>query len=147
MNNIYRGDIYYIDNAKYVDATVEGSPARPAVIVSNNKCNAFSGDVTVVFLTSSDSRPDLPTHVPVLCKQPQPSTAMCESVSMVSTSRIGNYIRTCTSDEMKAIDKALKIQLAVEDTAEGVVRDENIRLKAALDVYKGLVEKLLPQLV
>ena len=39
MNNIYRGDIYYIANAKYIDEVVENSPARPAIIVSNNKCN------------------------------------------------------------------------------------------------------------
>lgn len=144
MNNIYRGDIYYITNAKYIDEVVENSPARPAIIVSNNKCNANSGDVSVVYLTSSDSRPDLPTHVPIFCKQQ--STALCESVSMVSTSRIGNYIRTCSTEEMHAVDKALQIQLAIEDVADDILHDENIRLKAALEVYKDLVAKLLPQL-
>ena len=144
MNNIHRGDIYYIDNAKYIDAIVENSPARPAIIVSNNKCNAFSNNVTVVYLTTNDSRPDLPTHVPIYCKQQ--SIAMCESVSMIAAGRIGNYVRTCTAEEMKAIDNASKIQLAIEETAEGIAHDENIRLKAALEVYKELVTKLLPQL-
>lgn len=111
--NVYRGDIFYIENSKYFGIDEQsGTPSRPGIIVSNDKCNAHNDYVTVVFLTTNDDRPDLPTHVPVICRHP--STALCETVCKVNQNRLGNFIRTCTDAEMQAIDKALMVQLGIE---------------------------------
>lgn len=106
---IKRGDIVYIKGCHCHDCSVQAGD-RPAIIVSNDKANIYSDVVEVVFLTSARKTP-LPTHVNVsaLVK----STALCEQVHSVSKSRIDRRFKTCTKYEMKAIDKALKISLAL----------------------------------
>ena len=62
---IKRGNIYWVR----VDENASGSlerKSRPAVIVSNDKNNAASSVLEVVFLTASIKRLDLPTHTVVL---------------------------------------------------------------------------------
>lgn len=134
--NIYRGDIYYIESGKYYKTESVGMEARPAVIVSNDKCNMHSDNVNIVWLTTSDNRPDLPCHVPILCKVP--STAMCEHITTVSMNRVGAFIRACTEDEMRQIDKALMIQMGIEVRGKTVkefeaLEAEGINAKKALD--------------
>lgn len=111
--NIYRGDIYYIENSKYFSVEYQsGTGARPAIIVSNDLCNQNSDECTVVYLTRTDDAPHIPTHVPVICKVP--SIAKCETVCRINQNRIGEFIRALTKAEMEAIDKALMIQLGIE---------------------------------
>ena len=107
-----KGDIFYV--MKY--SNVIGSEidnGRPAVIVSNNIGNQYSEVVEVVYLTTKAKKP-LPTHVPIMCKEP--STALCEQISSISKERIGDYICTVTDEEMIAIDKALKVSLGITDS-------------------------------
>lgn len=106
---IKRGQIYYIDAEKAVGCEQTG--ARPAIIVGNNIGNEKSPVVLVVYLTGAGKR-WMPTHVPVQCKRP--SIALCEQVFTVDKSRIGKYIRTVSKEEMRGIDKALSISLALE---------------------------------
>jgi mRNA interferase MazF len=111
---IFRGDIFYIENNYHNDgATISGS--RPAIIVSNNLCNKHSDFVEVVYLTSKERKP-MPTHVNVICKVP--STAMCEQIASVNKNRLGDFVRSCTQDEMKEIDKALMVSLGLDDPVE-----------------------------
>lgn len=110
--NVYRGDIYYVTSI-YPNDTIgsEQRAGRPAIIVSNNKNNLHVSTVTVVYLTTQD-KPPMPTHVPVICRVP--STALCEQIATVAQERLGDFVRTCTKAEMEAIDKALMIQLGIE---------------------------------
>jgi mRNA interferase MazF len=108
--DIKRGDIFYVEKI-FGSRGCEIEGGRPAVVVSNDKCNMFSGVVEVVFLTSKQKK-DLPTHVEVICQNK--STALCEQIHSVSVDRLGQWYKTCTDEEMKAIDEALMISLQLE---------------------------------
>lgn len=112
--DIYKGDIFYIQNNGRVTGSEQYSD-RPAVVVSNNTGNEHSGVVEIVYLTSQPKK-DLPTHTKVLCNVP--STALCEQIYTVSKERLGSYIRTCTEKEIAAIDDALKISLGLNGSDE-----------------------------
>ena len=68
----------------------------------------------VVFLPSQEKKA-LPTHVEVIARVP--STALCENIQTVSKERLSDFIRSCTTSEMKAIDKALLHSLGIEAPA------------------------------
>lgn len=107
--DFYRGDIFFIAHSP-VSGSEQGGH-RPGVIVSNDTANKHSPNVEVVFLTSQEKKP-LPTHVEVVCKVP--STALCENIQTVAKERLGDFIRSCTTSEMKKIDNALLISLGME---------------------------------
>lgn len=112
--NIYRGDIYYIERG-YTSGSEQQS-GRPALIVSNDKCNATSEVVEVVYMTTQP-KTDLPTHVTIRSSG-KTSFALCEQITSVYKDRIGNYIGTATEDEMRQIDIALSISLSLPDTVQ-----------------------------
>ena len=138
---IKRGDIFYIAKGNANTTGSEQYPDRPAIIVSNDKCNEHSPCVEIVYMTTQEKNP-LPTHVEVMCHVP--SIALCESVNTVSKERVGNYIRSCTDREMKAIEDALLISLGIDydecNSANqfwGMIREleeENSRLKANTEI-------------
>ena len=160
---IKRGQIYYIENSRTnspVDS--EQFSGRPAIIVSNDKNNKFSDVVEVIYLTTQP-KSDLPTHVRV-CSTNRISTALCEQITSVSVSRIGDYIASCSDQEMLNIDVALAISLGIDfedlreqqskndsDVTESttmeeishVVDEEYIRLAAERDIYKSQYDWLL----
>lgn len=107
--SINRGDIYYIKGIPISGSEQSGN--RPGIIVSNEKCNMFSRVVEVVYLTTKDKKP-LPTHVPIAARKP--SIALCEQVHSVNVSRLSVFMNHITESEMKAIDRALMISLALE---------------------------------
>lgn len=106
VKNILRGDIFWIEENKTCGNVQMFE--RPVIIVSNNMNNRYSDCVEIVYLTSQKKK-DLPTHVKVMCKIP--STALCERVCTISKQNLGNFIRSCTDQEMKQVDRALKISL------------------------------------
>lgn len=111
---VLRGDIFYIK--KWGDTTgSEQYAGRPAVIVSNDTGNRHSKICEIVYLTSEKKTP-LPTHVDVMCTVP--STALCEQIVTISQERLENYVRSCTKTEMEAIDRALKISLALDGSVD-----------------------------
>lgn len=108
---VRRGDVVYIlSNGKETGS--EQKAGRPAVIVSNDFCNKFGSVVEVVYLTSQAKR-KLPTHTQIMCKKS--STALCEQITTVDKSRIGDIIRHATEKEMRAINTALAISIGIMD--------------------------------
>ncbi|MFD7297688.1 type II toxin-antitoxin system PemK/MazF family toxin [Streptomyces sp. NPDC059897] len=113
-----RGDIYLAD----LDP-VRGSEAnkvRPVILVTNDAANRMAeragrGVLTVVPLTSNV------THVwpfQVLldadeCGLRQASKAQCEQIRAADVSRIGKHIGSVPPQAMRAIDTALRRQLAI----------------------------------
>ena len=140
---VYRGDIYYIAEGPCVGS--EQKAGRPGIVVSNEANNKYSSNVEVVFLTTQEKKP-LPTHVEVVCKTP--STALCENIQTVSKERLGDFIRICSTAEMKKIDEALLVSLglttvdALEDNRRQVVN-----LEAERNVYKQMYENLLDRMM
>lgn len=107
-----RGEIYYI-KSNYAETGFETKGDRPAVIVSNDKCNEFSGVVEVVYLTSAPKKP-LPTHVQIFSAL-RPSTVMCEQIHSVDKARCDNLLGKLTEEEMEAVNHALAISLGIDD--------------------------------
>lgn len=158
--NIERGSMYYIEHSKAYEGS-EQYAGRPAIVVSNDKLNATSDVVEVVYLTTQEKN-DMPTHVQIRSSG-RLSTALCEQIISVSTSRVNNYVGTVTDDEMRRIEAALMISLGIKDepkvekplplreavpaTPIPTVDAEKIEMKAQLYVYKNLYEDLLAQVM
>lgn len=138
-----RGDIVYVNcDNDCVGSEQQGS--RPAVIVSNNKCNEHSPVIEVVYLTTQ-KKTWLPTHATV--KARTPSTALCEQVVSISKSKIGNYIRTCTDNEMREIDKCLLVSLALDTPQPKCEQEIDDSAAVERDIYKKLYHELLEKVV
>lgn len=161
-NDIYRGDIFYIDYGQYTGS--EQRAGRPGIVVSNDLNNLNSTTIEVVYLTTQPKE-NLPTHVTVRSTG-KASTVLCEQITTVSKERIGKYIASCTESEMDAIDRAIMISLQLnfpetnkdEDSdSKEIVQDnkENptvevvdiSRVVAEREIYKDMYEKLLAQII
>lgn len=172
--DILRGDIFYVEKMGSKPTGSEQWAGRPAIVVSNNTRNRESDVIEVVYLTGSVKTP-LPTHVKVIAKIP--SIAICEQITSVSKSRLGEYIKSCTEKEMQEIDRALAISLGLTPPAQPgkatkpntdsetgqdgrvpVVKmssemlkimssDREIRLETERDLYKKLYEDTLERLI
>ncbi len=160
--DIKRGDIFYV--YKFPDQVgSEQSAGRPAIIVSNDLCNKNSDAVEIVFCTTQP-KPDLPTHVRILSTR-KDSTALCEQITSVDKSRIGDFIGSCNTQEMEAIDVALLISVGLNfdkpkknDTPPApAVQTNNVvnatpsaelmKMEAQRDTYKQMYEDLLQRLM
>ena len=64
MNDIKRGEMFYISRGGASYNGSEQHADRPAVVVSNNKNNENSKVVEVVYMTTQP-KTDLPTHVTI----------------------------------------------------------------------------------
>lgn len=144
MKNIKRGDIYYIYKTGETSGSVQQA-GRPAVVVSNDAANASSNVVEMVFLTTQPKK-TLPTHVCIRSTK-RVSTALCEQISSISLERVGEYVCSCTEQEMQMIDIALLISLGIdasdqnhvtEDTRELIETNQYIQDKAIGKIVEGL---------
>lgn len=111
---ISRGEIYWMRNG------VEGVGSeqvglRPCVVVSNEKANTYSTMVTIVPLTTAEKKP-LPTHAEINSAI-ESSIALCEQVKTISKNRLAQYIGEVTEEEMREIERGLRVQLALMETA------------------------------
>ena len=156
-----RGDIFYVESV-YQNEGSEQRAGRPAIIVSNNKCNENSPVVEVVYLTTRD-KATLPTHVDIRSGT-KPSTALCEQIDSVAKTRLGSFMASCTDSEMMNIDIALAISLGLEfgkpiEVVKEVIVEkpvnvpvpsgngELIKAAAERDIYKSMYEDLLRKLI
>lgn len=161
-----RGDIYFITRG-YDEVGSEQRAGRPAIIVSNDRCNATSNVLEVVYLTTQPKN-DLPTHVDIRSTE-RNSIALCEQINSIFRDRFGDYLGTCTEQEMAMVDAALAISLDLdfdEPKPEKVVvpkvvngndsvlkteqkerETEIVKLITERDTYKALYESMLDRLV
>ena len=142
MNNIKRGEMFYISRGGVSYNGSEQHSDRPAVVVSNDKNNENSNVVEVVYMTTQP-KTDLPTHVTVRSTG-RPSTVLCEQVYSVSTERIGTYIGECSDKEMENIDIALMISLQLDNGGKSSKQyNETIqRQQEEIDSLKREIEML-----
>ena len=161
-----RGEIYFIERG-YEEQGSEQKAGRPAIIVSNDKCNANSSVLEVVYLTTQP-KSDLPTHVDIR-SAPKNSIALCEQINSVYLERIGDYIGECSEYEMALVDAALAISLGLNfdspkkektvapkadpvpdstlKTELRVLETDIVKLTTERDTYKALYESTLDRLV
>lgn len=112
-----RGEIYLVDLGEGVGS--EQKYLRPAVVVSNNKNNSFSGVISVVPLTSKRKN-ELPVHVKLGVKDglKNESIVCAEQIRSVDKSRAfinGEVIKITqlNKNKMAEIDFTIKIQLGL----------------------------------
>lgn len=146
--DVLRGDIYFVAPGGNFCGS-EQKPNRPGIVVSNDLANKHSPNVEMVFLTSQEKKP-LPTHVDIIAKVP--STALCENIQTVSKDRLGDFLKSCTTSEMKKIDEALLISLGMEapEPIGGGIEESTPQVAAHIEVerniYKSLYEQLLDRI-
>lgn len=147
MEEVKRGDIYYIVS-NYQEEGSEQRAGRPAVIVSNEKCNQYSNVIEVVYLTTQPKN-DLPTHIDIMSAS-RPSIALCEQICSVSKERLGDYIGTCTKYELEMLDAGMMISLGIDIPVQKVIvktqeKKEDAVREVLLDKPNGDLIKALTE--
>ncbi len=104
-----RGDVYWV----VLDPTLgsEIKKTRPAVIVSNNSCNAYGSRVVVLPLTSNVE--SLYPGEALISVKGKPSRALGDQIRSLDKSRLGARIDTISQDELSAVEDAVRITLGL----------------------------------
>ncbi len=104
-----RGDIYWVA----LDPTMgtEIKKTRPAIIVSNDSCNAYSARVVVLPLTSNVS--SLYPGEAHLTIEGKPVRALGDQLRSIDKRRLRSRIGRLTGAEIQDVDAALRITLAL----------------------------------
>ncbi len=146
MMDIRRGDIFYISGGKtYAGYGRQSDSGRPAIIVSNEAMNKTADYVEVVYLTTQEKKP-LPTHCEIICKQK--STAMCETIYTVNKNRVGDYVKSLTSQELAALNECLMHSIGlsyISDFSEPYDKDYT-DLQDEIDTLRSKNAKLTEEL-
>jgi mRNA interferase MazF len=112
--NIKRGDICIASLDPVVGKEI--SKTRPVVIVSNDKNNTFSGTVTILPVTSKRLKRIYPFEV-LLPKGsgslPKDSKVKADQIRTLDKSRIISVLGKLGESEVKSVERALKIHLAL----------------------------------
>ncbi len=112
-----RGDIYLAVLDPVIGSEQGGK--RPVVIVQNNAGNRHAPTIIAVPLTGSQSKPSLPTHVPIPEGEGglwRPSTALCEQVRTLEKTRLERRIGSLPPKRLRQIGEALKRSLDIDET-------------------------------
>lgn len=110
--DIRRGDIWYIEAGRSIGSEQRGG--RPAIVVSNDCNNRYSGVVEIVYLTTAPKK-ELPTHVTIHgIGNTKKSTALCEQITVVPKERLTNLMGRVTKKEMQEIETAMEISLGLK---------------------------------
>lgn len=104
-----RGDVYWVSLDPALGSEIQKT--RPAVIVSNNSCNAYGSRVVVLPLTSHVESL-YPGEALVTVKGKQ-SRALGDQIRSLDKSRLRARIETLNQDELAAVDEAVRITLGL----------------------------------
>ena len=94
----------------------EIAKTRPVAVNSNDKNNEFSGTVTVLPITSKNLRKIYPFEVysgKGIGNLPKKSKLKADQIRTLDKSRLVKFIGELGKKEMEAIEKAVKIHLAL----------------------------------
>jgi mRNA interferase MazF len=109
---IKRGDLVYL-NFDPIVGSEQGGP-RPAVVIQNDIGNKHAPTVIIAPITSKTKKANLPTHVKLTSEHlERNSMVLLEQIKTIDKSRIESYIGTLDYEEMKMIEKALRISLGM----------------------------------
>lgn len=108
------GEIYATDIDTYREGTrVQQGKNRPCIIISNDKNNDNSPVVTMIPLTSKQTKAKLPTHVKVGKETGISinSIALCECIRTIDKKNLKGQMGKCGMDLMVKICEATGIQI------------------------------------
>jgi mRNA interferase MazF len=106
-----RGELWWVDFDPSLGGEIQKK--RPAVIVSSNPACKFLNRVQVVPLTSNTDRL-YPSEACVTVNGKE-SKAMADQIATVSKTRLLNLIGQLSSADMRKVEQAIKVQLALCD--------------------------------
>ena len=104
-----RGEVWWVEFDPAVGTEIRKT--RPAVIVSNDAANRNLGRVVVVPLTSSTGR--VYRSEALVTVSGQQSKAVADQVTTADKTRLKKQLGSLTPKEMKAIEEAIKVHLAL----------------------------------
>ena len=112
---ISRGDVYWW-NCPVHNRPHLLNKTRPVLVVSNNTCNLNSGVITVAPLTTS-AKKAYPTQVPVVMNGGV-SVILLDKVTSIPVEELGSKITSLKDWQMEQADRALRVQLGLEERNE-----------------------------
>ena len=104
-----RGDVYWVNLDPTVGTEIRNT--RPAVIVSNNSCNTH-GTRVVVLPVTSNVETCYPGEARIHVDGHQ-ARALGDQIRSIDTAQLHERIGSVSLDELRAIDEALGITLAL----------------------------------
>ena len=107
-----RGDIYFVKLEAGVGSEQNG--ARPVVILQNDVGNIYSPTLIVAALTSkTDKKVTQATHCQVEEDGLKPSIVQAEQIFTIDKSRVLKFVGHLSPENMRRVDDAVKISLAL----------------------------------
>lgn len=115
IEHIKRGEIYLADLNPYIGSEQGGT--GPVLILQNDIGNYFGPTVIVAALTTQSYKSlSLPTHIIINKREKlhDNSIVLLEQIRTIDKMRLREYIALLMNTEIKLINKALKISVAIE---------------------------------
>lgn len=107
MISVKRGEVWWVDFNPSIGGEIQKT--RPAVIISNDFANEISNRVQVIPLTSNiDKCYPCEAYISVNGKK---CKAMTDQIMTVSKQRLKNKIGITLNNDIRLIEKAIRIQL------------------------------------
>ena len=104
-----RGDVFWVALDPALGSEIKKT--RPAVILSNNSCNAYGSRVVVLPLTSNvDS---LYPGEALITVKGRSARVLGDQIRSLDKSRLRTRIETLSADEMAAVEEAVRITLGL----------------------------------
>ena|ERR1700733_12910954 len=104
-----RGEVWWVDFDPSLGGEIQKT--RPAVIVGNDASNRNLNRVQVVPITSNVTRV-YPCEAAIELNG-DPRKAMADQIATVSKERLKSKLGTLSVDDVRAVDRAIRIQLAL----------------------------------